>query len=667
MLNKNVTGHFQQLASTGRTDEHGITKQHEPALFRADTSYHKQYFIQDSGTSGFEEDLLHHAFHSVETDYKSLECIVSHIDSQEPGEPSDVNALNFVDRFLSINDQYFCEKFENGRADRTKSPPSFTTKGAQTLAIQINLATKAREPGVFDWDEKRTSETNFDELPDGEFDVGSPGKPSEKDESEANAQDIFEFGFDTQMAAEAMEALIYAPPPNSREKCTHQAPKKIHNSSETASKDKESKNCSNTKMAGSVSKVKRKRTEKIMSSASRVNGNVPCPFQKHTENFTGYNSPSSINKSVICRDPLAEKSSNCRNLLTMKKNFSGRNSMVIIQKKHDRNSERDNLKGAGDIPSSTNFIGLSQHGEEMLSKKFRKPSHITKRTQCQPSETSSEKSKVPLNSFKRRMTTNFEFDVPKKRRKKRLGIAVCKTIESKSLKSVSDGSAEVTNSETIQQPRSTSDLFGTIDPLKLDPWCYPKQKRTHKGVGRQSNGCSNSSFLLTLADDENKNKCTLENRKSSRSIGGPLLHGRTELESFPEKNLSGVCVYESAITSEQMVPKGLNRAKSSEPSRKSDIMGPISSADCSENIILGAIQADIRASRTGKNADKIPGKKMISKPSLMRELTRLGYKKSLPNFLPRDLRRRRSNISVLFSQHLNSNIHNQQKKVCTTC
>ncbi|CDP03558.1 unnamed protein product [Coffea canephora] len=536
MLDKDVTGHsIQQLASTRRTDERGDTQKHELASSHADTSNHKQQFIQDSGTSEYEAALPDHAYNIVQKDYKSLESIGLSV----------VDALDFVDHFLAVNNQYLCEKFENAIADGTNSPPPFTTKGAQTLASRTNLATRARELGMFDWDEKQATERNSDKKQDEKFAMGSPGKPSEQDQSATNGQDSFEFGFDTQMAAEAMEALICAPSFNSREQCTYQVPKnEIHNSSVNASKDEGLKHSANKKVADSGPQINRKRTVKLRSPTSR--------------------------------------------------------------------------------------------------------------TEFQPSM-------APVSSFKRRISANLEFDVPKKRRKKRLGIGVCKTIESKSLMSGSDGLAEVTRTKGPQQPRSTSGSFGTIDLLKLDPWCYPKQKRTHKGVRHQSNGFSNSSTLLTLADDQNKNKYPTENRLSSWRNCGPLLHGQTEFGSSPEKNLPGVC--ESAITSEEMIIMDLDRVKSSELYGKSDMMGTIWSADCSENIRLGAVSADIRASQTTKTDVRIPGKKLISRPSLMKELTRLGYNKSLPNFMPRELRRRRRNVCVLFSQHLKSNVLNQQKKI----
>ncbi|GFQ08637.1 pax-interacting protein 1 [Phtheirospermum japonicum] len=58
-------------------------------------------------------------------------------------------------------------------------------------------------------------------------------------------------------------------------------------------------------------------------------------------------------------------------------------------------------------------------------------------------------------------------------------------------------------------------------------------------------------------------------------------------------------------------------------------------------------------------------KSEISKSPLMKELTRLGYTESLPDFLPKDSRRRRAmeKVCILFSQNLKTSILKHQKKI----
>ncbi|KAL3531410.1 hypothetical protein ACH5RR_010732 [Cinchona calisaya] len=663
--NDNVTEHYfnQNLASSRRA----VTGDHD-----------------DAGILELQEETSCRANCIIEKDRERLECIASDTYSQELGEPSHVDALDFVDQFLSVNNLNLPEKFESGRAaDRINSPPSFTAKGARTLATRKTLAAKGRESGIYDWDEKKTTERNFsDKMLDEEFDVGSLEQPSENDECETNGQDVFDFGLDTQMAAEAMEALIHATlPPNSRSKCNQGAPKnKVCNPSDDASKDIKSKDCADTERAGSVSQIYRKQTKNMKSSFSNLNGNAFCPFGKNSENLKEYSSPSSIKTSVIRTEPLAAKYSNYIHSLTKKKSMHGSNCRVVSQRKEDGISERDNLKGVGYNLSPSKFVKSNQDGEDMLVKEIRKSPYIAKGKACQTS-VSLERSKEPTSRFERKTSTNLEFYVPKKRRKKSsVHVEVCKTFERKPLISGFDASAEATNVKRTQQRRNISGLSGTSSFLKLDPWCYPKRKRTRKGVPHRSNGSSDSSALFRLADDENENKIPIENRKSIKRMEGPLVCSQIEFQSFPERrpsvnlsncrildqSLPGVFKCESSIISEQMVPADLNRSKPSKQSGKSDIMDPSSSGYHSESIELDAVSADTKTSRTSKSDQecKIPGKKICSRPSLMKELTRLGYNESLPNFLPRELRRCRStDVSVLFSQHLESNTLNQQKKI----
>ncbi|XP_047944505.1 PAX-interacting protein 1 isoform X2 [Salvia hispanica] len=57
----------------------------------------------------------------------------------------------------------------------------------------------------------------------------------------------------------------------------------------------------------------------------------------------------------------------------------------------------------------------------------------------------------------------------------------------------------------------------------------------------------------------------------------------------------------------------------------------------------------------------------LSRSPLMKELTRLGYPDSMPDFLPKDSRRRRATekVCVLFSQNLDTSKLKQQKKIVT--
>ncbi|GFZ14057.1 BRCT domain-containing DNA repair protein [Actinidia rufa] len=83
---------------------------------------------------------------------------LSYVDSQEPGELSQANALDFVDRFLTFNVMDCDQEFDIGRSNGGKSNPVSSAKGTQSLAKRTNLKNTAGERGIFDWDDSREDE-----------------------------------------------------------------------------------------------------------------------------------------------------------------------------------------------------------------------------------------------------------------------------------------------------------------------------------------------------------------------------------------------------------------------------------------------------------------------------------------------------------------------------
>ncbi|KAJ9537353.1 hypothetical protein OSB04_030086 [Centaurea solstitialis] len=94
-----------------------------------------------------------HMFSDLETEVAGL----SYIDSQEPGDASQANALDFVDNFLKVNiecnDKCDISKYTGG-----KENPVLSAKGTQALAKSANLINAVGERGIFDWDNNREDE-----------------------------------------------------------------------------------------------------------------------------------------------------------------------------------------------------------------------------------------------------------------------------------------------------------------------------------------------------------------------------------------------------------------------------------------------------------------------------------------------------------------------------
>ena len=76
---------------------------------------------------------------------------LNYINSQEPGESAEANALRFVDHFLSSNNVGMSPSVGHGKTFREKSLPVFSAKGTQSLAKRIKLGTAIVKTGALEW------------------------------------------------------------------------------------------------------------------------------------------------------------------------------------------------------------------------------------------------------------------------------------------------------------------------------------------------------------------------------------------------------------------------------------------------------------------------------------------------------------------------------------
>ncbi|CAL9064945.1 unnamed protein product [Musa banksii] len=89
--------------------------------------------------------------HLLTTDYALAG--LSYIDSQEPSDLSQANALEIVDKFLSISDVGSSQEIIKVETDILKSPLVFATKGVQLLAEKTDCRSPVGKPGIFDWND----------------------------------------------------------------------------------------------------------------------------------------------------------------------------------------------------------------------------------------------------------------------------------------------------------------------------------------------------------------------------------------------------------------------------------------------------------------------------------------------------------------------------------
>ncbi|CAJ1962273.1 unnamed protein product [Sphenostylis stenocarpa] len=87
---------------------------------------------------------------------------LSYVNSEEPGVLSQVNALDFVDRFLKDNITDFDQETNcvKNMGEKSKSIPS--TKRQHSWAKTVNDSGKARRTGIYDWDDSREDEGGGD-------------------------------------------------------------------------------------------------------------------------------------------------------------------------------------------------------------------------------------------------------------------------------------------------------------------------------------------------------------------------------------------------------------------------------------------------------------------------------------------------------------------------
>ncbi|KAF3664768.1 putative sodium/hydrogen exchanger 2-like isoform X1 [Capsicum annuum] len=208
---------------------------------------------------------------------------LSKVESQVPEELSEANALDFIDHFLSVYNEDALSEVKAGGVKKIVSPPIFSRGGPQRLASRVNVQNAAKNSGVFDWPERQsdsangsfsrhrkiltyhrknyglkkqkvssvqsnkeptesTTELNKAEpkflveghmnvqsnvlrKSDEQFDMGPFEQQVDNDGNRSDVLDTYDVGLDTQLAAEAMESLLHAPPLKTDAVCAPPIPK----------------------------------------------------------------------------------------------------------------------------------------------------------------------------------------------------------------------------------------------------------------------------------------------------------------------------------------------------------------------------------------------------------------------------------------------------------
>lgn len=597
-------------------------------------------------------------------------------------------ALRFVEDYLSVCGLGSSKHNSTRKMEVIKSPPCLISKGARNLAMRLTYGSTAAKLTTFDWAEKQidnaenaslemykdsvvglggdksgcvsvnqelpnvkspnkiyslqseeklhensSSPNNLDIVCLSSNDTEKVGLNSEicivpdsmemEEELDAgmsrqnvqNADDLrltpdeLYIGLDTQMAAEAMEELVHSGPPRvDASFFTHQGSNNVLLESPREVNDKSKSNVISREVAFVDWKCKQKRSKTAQISVvqdksfSRVAG-------RRYKNQRKTVSRLQVGKNLMTKKVKADDFFNNRKESTRNRK-SAAPSRITVQQEEYGITERYSLKDSRKLGhvysrrSKETDDGIKNETppeRQQISSSSRKGSHRTAVNEVEADATKD--------------IENFHLDV-----------------------------ADMSRSE-------------------LNPWIYPKGKRSRPVTPRHEISSSNQSLAFTAIDKNNRNEYPLE--EAVGRVAKLLVYNRRHKVSLGSS--SNLATHLSLSSTDSPVPGRQvqipSESAATKPSKQSGTPD-----DASVNI-----KADLLAMENSGTLQLLEGRakrrrlssSLLSRSPLMKELTRLGYTESLPDFLPKDSRRRRANekVCILFSQNLDSSTLKQQKKV----
>ncbi|GMI69812.1 hypothetical protein HRI_000650500 [Hibiscus trionum] len=160
-LNSNVVEKINQGHHQGNNDENSIGLRHGTNSRVGCSAVRKLFAVSPcrSEIADAREDVLQFAAHDDDGSLAGL----SYIDSQEPGELSQANALNFVEKLVNDNMAELDVEFDLGKSTGGKSKLiSCAIIGPQNLAKKTIEKSTADKTQIFDWDDALEDEGGGD-------------------------------------------------------------------------------------------------------------------------------------------------------------------------------------------------------------------------------------------------------------------------------------------------------------------------------------------------------------------------------------------------------------------------------------------------------------------------------------------------------------------------
>ncbi|KAL9430815.1 hypothetical protein AB3S75_026082 [Citrus x aurantiifolia] len=642
------------------------------------------------------------------------------IGSQEPGDSSQADALEFVDKFLSLNKMDLSPECGMKKTVGEKSPPFSSVKWSQSLAKRLKFRkTPVTKSAKFEWvdNDQHGKVDVFGKRTKASFEFGavrqesvlkdhkamhvngeggrSSGNENEKRKELVNLHkeiagsthsdpkddctieqvskvdiknhsdkdinedlhvessdqqldgcgtgidtlDMFDVGFNTQIAAEAMEALSYAPFSG----CTAFNP------------DQGQSNTTNDFLKGVI--MKKARSEQALIQTSNFCGLGSIAMKSKRRKCSARKSPKNSNK---VRDPELPR------LTKMRRGKS------LIGEQFDCSANTNGNSGNGSPTLIIKGQAVGIVGKNNKVKEYE--NHTTSSILIEQEEvglrniTVAQESRQSLagGALKR---TKKQSDNPRdwmedgtiKFRRKRSRLVGNPTDVMSA-----NGSWSTLHSDSLAEPKSNifdqkeetdQEMIALTSCLNLATGGHPKGKRTLREMQSHSNGAKegNRSYMKSQGGAKYNSNTSfykdMKGKPQSVNDSSPLNLPEKDLGKYFDEPGSAVpfANNESAIISKEISP-----GKYLEP--------PGSGNTSTINFTKGTNASS--SSHVPSKYHRKPLIRNLPKSSLLKELIRLDVPELIPDFTWKDLRRRRdmSHVRVLFSQHLDDDVIKRQKK-----
>ncbi|KAJ7972876.1 BRCT domain DNA repair protein [Quillaja saponaria] len=467
--------------------------------------------------------------------------------------------------------------------------------------------------------------------------------------------DMFDIGFNTQIAAEAMEALAYGPPADSS--YNDSSPRKS-SKTQSVTKKAKSQNLSARNFSTGTSSLRHSENQElkpVLWTRRKVNKNK-----------------SSVEKQLIC---VRSADKNERSSLTIKqkesKGVTGRSFKEFVNNPYSSTCIEQISLEEGQTPGECVKISPQKSGGKLTRPKDRSGNH-RERTRDR-------------SSNHRESTNNVtEKEILTYRRKRKNLVADPITLDAK-VKRPRSSFRSSRNKMSNKQVQANPLLAASNISFKLDFLNYPRgprAKRARRNVQSYPNGVANLCTQFVIADGKESSAHPSRVQRSVEAYNSTKkkAHFLSLLSLSSDVDTDRCLLWKNPV--EPRVCKDLGRTRSTmqvgelQDINTSSVASGAIGVPLDKNVEQSGSETTSTFGYTeGKKVSnynyrchgyhKRPRNQNLPKSSFLKELISLGVPESRSYLTWKDLRQRRdmAYVRILFSQHLDDNIIKQQKKI----